>query len=234
MTTTTAPTTSTTPTSSTAANILSGQQSLSQDYTTFLTLLTTQLQNQDPTSPLDTNAFTQQLVSMTGVQQQLLTNQLLQQMATASTNGSVANAVDLIGANVTAANSSEVLSGGSAAWTYNLASAASAATITISNSTGQTIYSTTVQNPVAGNNAFTWNGQNFSGSQLPDGGTYTMAVQAADGSGAPITSTVSISGVVGSVSQSASGTTQVNIGATPVPLTSITSVTKPSSSSSSS
>jgi len=231
---TTSPTGATSSSSSTAGNILSGQQSLSQDYTTFLTLLTTQLQNQDPTSPLDTNAFTQQLVSMTGVQQQLLTNQLLQQIATSSTNGNVASAVDLIGTKVTATSASQVLSGGSASWNYNLASAAPAATITVSNSAGQAIYSTTVQNPTAGNNTFTWNGQNFAGAALPSGGTYTMAVSAATSAGAPITSTVSISGVVGSVSQSAAGATQVNIGQTPVPLTSITSVTPGSSSSSTS
>lgn len=221
-------TSSTSSTSSSAsANILSGQQSLSQDYTTFLTLLTTQLQNQDPTSPLDTNAFTQQLVAMTGVQQQLLSNQLLQQIATSSTNGSVSNAVDLIGKNVVATSSSETLSGGSATWTYNLPSAASGATLTVSDSTGKTVYSTSVSNPATGANTFSWNGQNFSGSQLPDGGSYTLSVAAADSSGNAITPTISISGTVGSVSTSSTGATQVNVGATPVALSSITSVTNP-------
>ena len=222
-------TSSTGSTSSTAtANIVSGQQSLSQDYTTFLTLLTTQLQNQDPTSPLDTNAFTQQLVAMTGVQQQLLSNQLLQQIATSSTNGSVSNAVDLIGKNVTATSSTDTLSGGSATWTYNLPSAAAGATLTVSDSTGKTVYSTTVANPTTGNNTFTWNGQNFSGAQLPDGGSYTLSVAAADSSGKAITPTISISGTVGSVTTSSTGATEVNVGATPVTLTSITSVTNPS------
>ena len=190
----TVPTTGTSSTSSASqSNLTAGQTSLNTSYSTFLTLLTTQLQNQDPTSPLDTNAFTQQLVAMTGVQQQLLSNQLLQQIA-----GS----------------------------TYNLASSAAAATITVSDSTGKVVSSSSASNLAAGNNTFTWNGQNFAGSQLPDGGTYTLAVQAADSSGNPVASTISVTGTVGSVTE-ANGATMAMVGPTAVPVASITSVTNP-------
>ena len=57
---------STSSSSSNASDLAAGQANLTSSYSTFLTLLTTQLQNQDPTSPMDTNAFTQQLVAMTG------------------------------------------------------------------------------------------------------------------------------------------------------------------------
>jgi len=221
---TTAPTGSSS--SSTQTNIAAGQQSLNESYSTFLTLLTTQLQNQDPTSPLDTNAFTQQLVAMTGVQQQLLTNQLLQQIAGSTSNGGVPSAVDLIGKTATATSSTATLSSGSANWTYNLASPATSATITVADSTGKVIFSSSASNVAAGNNTFTWNGQNFAGSQLPDGGTYTLAVQAADSSGKAVASTISVTGTVGSVTES-NGTTMVNVGPTPVPVSSITSVTNP-------
>ena len=224
---TTAPTTSNTGASNTTqSNITAGQQSLNQSYSTFLTLLTTQLQNQDPTAPLDTNAFTQQLVAMTGVQQQLLTNQLLQQIAGSTSNGGVPSAVDLIGKTATATSSTATLSGGSANWTYNLASPAAAATITVSDSTGKIVSSTSLTNLAAGNNTFTWNGKNFAGSQLPDGGTYTLAVTAANSSGTSVASTISVSGTVGSVTES-NGTTMVNVGPTAVPVSSITSVTNP-------
>ena len=53
-------------------SINGGIGTLAQNYETFLHLLTTQLKNQDPLSPLDNNQFTQQLTAMTGVQQQLL------------------------------------------------------------------------------------------------------------------------------------------------------------------
>ncbi|HEX2801368.1 MAG TPA: flagellar hook capping FlgD N-terminal domain-containing protein, partial [Phenylobacterium sp.] len=54
-----------------------GRTSLVENFNTFLSLLTTQLKNQDPTAPLDSNQFTQQLVQMTGVEQQLNSNDLL-------------------------------------------------------------------------------------------------------------------------------------------------------------
>jgi flagellar hook assembly protein FlgD len=90
--------TSNTGTSTAAIN--SGLASVAGNYQTFLSLLTTQLKNQDPTSPLDTNAFTAQLTQMTGGEQQLLSNQLLQQLVTAQSGiGSNAN---LIGKVITA------------------------------------------------------------------------------------------------------------------------------------
>lgn len=223
--TTTAATTATTP-SATQTNLAAGQQSLNQSYSTFLTLLTTQLQNQDPTAPLDTNAFTQQLVAMTGVQQQLLTNQLLQQIAGSTSNGGVSSAVGLIGKTATATSSTATLSGGSANWTYNLASTAAAATITVSDANGKVVYSTPATGLAAGNNTFTWNGQNFAGAKLADGGSYTLAVQAADASGNAVASTISVTGTVGSIAE-ANGTTMVNVGPTAVPVSSITSVTNP-------
>jgi flagellar basal-body rod modification protein FlgD len=96
-------TSSSSSTSSANANALSlnnGLASLANNFQGFLTLLTTQLKNQDPTSPLDTNQFTQQITQMTGVEQQLLSNQLLQQLVTAQSG--VASAANLIGETITA------------------------------------------------------------------------------------------------------------------------------------
>ncbi len=216
--------------STNATNLAAGQANLSSSYSTFLTLLTTQLQNQDPTSPLDTNAFTQQLVSMTGVQQQLLTNELLQQMVT-STSGSVSSAVNLIGKSVTAATANATLSGGSATWNYNLPTTAAQATATITNSAGTAVWSGSVSNLASGNDSFSWNGKTAGGAQLPDGGTYTLAIAAADSTGASITPTISISGTVNSI-QTVSGVTEATVGSTQVPVTSISGVTNASTSSS--
>ena len=96
-------TNSTSSTNSAGASQLSltnGLSSLAGNFQSFLTLLTTQLKNQDPTSPLDTSQFTQQITQMTGVEQQLLSNQLLQQLVSAQ--GGVAQAANLIGETVTA------------------------------------------------------------------------------------------------------------------------------------
>lgn len=90
-------------TSSAAAGQLSingGLASLAGNFQSFLTLLTTQLQNQDPLNPTDTNQFTQQITQMTGVEQQLISNQLLQQLVAEQTG--VSAAAGLIGDTITA------------------------------------------------------------------------------------------------------------------------------------
>src|ERR1044071_2717331 len=64
---------------STAAASTSGvdKNTIAGNFQTFLTLLTTQLKNQNPLDPLDTNQFTQQLVQFAQVEQQLKQNDQL-------------------------------------------------------------------------------------------------------------------------------------------------------------
>jgi flagellar basal-body rod modification protein FlgD len=90
-------------TSSTGAGSLSinnGLASLAGNFQSFLTLLTTQLRNQNPLNPTDTNQFTQQITQMTGVEQQLVSNQLLQQLV--AQQSGVSAAAGLIGDKITA------------------------------------------------------------------------------------------------------------------------------------
>ncbi len=206
--------------SANATDLASGQSSLNTSYSTFLTLLTTQLKNQDPTSPLDTNAFTQQLVAMTGVQQQLLSNNLLQEMVT---NSSSQSATNLIGKSVTASTNVSTLSGGAANWNYNLPSDAASGTATISDSTGAVVWTGPVSGLKSGDNTFSWNGKNASGTQLADGGNYSLAISASGSTGQADTPTISISGVAKSV-QTIDGVTSVTVGSTKVPITDVVSV----------
>jgi flagellar basal-body rod modification protein FlgD len=209
--------------SGTSADLASGASSLSTSYQTFLTLLTTQLKNQDPSSPMDPNQFTTELVQMTGVQQQLLSNQLLQQLVNAAPSSGVSNAVGLIGKAITANSATANLSGGQASWTYNLPEAASSATVSVTNSSGQVVYTGAAPSFSAGTNSFTWNGQSSTGVQMPDG-TYTLSVAATDSAGGTITPTLSVSGVATSV-QNVNGTTMLTLGSTQVPVSSVTNVT---------
>lgn len=221
----TTPTTGTSSSSSsTAADLTSGQSQLNTTYSSFLTLLTAQLQNQDPLSPMDTNTFTQQLVAMNGVQQQLLTNNLLQQLVTQSTGaGSVGGAVNLIGKSVTAQSSVQALQNGSATWTYNLPSAAASATLEVQDSNGNIVWTGSAPSLGSGANTFTWNGQTTSGQTLSSG-NYTLGVTAQNAGGQAITPTVDIQGTVTGV-QTSNGVTQVDIGGVPVNFSTITSVT---------
>lgn len=93
-------TNSTTSTGNSASNAInSGLAALANNQQSFLTLLTTQLKNQNPLSPVDSSQFTQQITQMTGVEQQLLSNQLLQQLVS---NQGLPQAVGMIGKTITA------------------------------------------------------------------------------------------------------------------------------------
>jgi flagellar basal-body rod modification protein FlgD len=224
--TTTPTTTPTTPaasssSSSNSSNTLQGLGSLADNFNTFLTLLTTQLQNQDPTAPLDSNQFTAQLVQMTGVEQQLNTNSLLQQLVNQS--GSVSSAVSMIGTNVTATSNTANLTNGQAQWTYNLPSAAADLKVEVLDANGNVVSVQSPSDMSAGNHNFTWNGQNLAGTQLPNGGAYTLQVSALDSSGNAITATNYVQGTVTGVTQN-NGVASIVINGASVPLSSVVSV----------
>ncbi|HEX4027170.1 MAG TPA: flagellar hook assembly protein FlgD [Rhizomicrobium sp.] len=217
---TVSPTSSTTAaTSSTSGNAM---QQLSGNFDTFLQLLTTQLQNQDPTSPMDTNQFTQQLVEYSQVEQQIDTNTNLTTLISQGTSQSAAYATSYLGKTVTVSGGQGALTDGEASWNYNLGAAAASTVLSVTNSSGQTVYNgagATAQ----GNNSFNWNGEDNNGNQLPDG-TYTLNVAASDSSGNAITSTVTSSGQVSEINMT-SGTPELTVGSMQVGLSGISSVT---------
>ena len=211
-------------TATATSNLSAGSSNLNIGYNTFLTLLTTQLQHQDPTSPLDTNQFTSQLVQMTGVQQQLLSNELLQTLVNQNGGaGGVSQAVGLIGKTVSAAGGAATLDGGQASWSYNLGSSAASATLTVKNSVGTTVWSGPAPSLAQGRHDFTWNGKDSQGNQLADGGAYTLTVTGADSAGAVVTASTELKGVVSSV-ETVNGATVLNIGKSQVPYSSVDEV----------
>jgi flagellar basal-body rod modification protein FlgD len=198
----------------------SAMSQLSGNFDTFLQLLTTQLQNQDPLDPMDTSQFTQQLVEYSQVEQQIDTNTNLQSLITQGTSQSAAYATSYLGKTVTVSGGEGSLTNGEAQWTYNLGTAATSTTLQITDANGNVVYSGSGQTS-AGNNTFNWNGVDNSGNQLPDG-SYTLAVKASAG-GQTVTTTVTAVGTVSEVNM-IKGTPQLLIGSMEVPLTSISSV----------
>ena len=75
--------------------------SLSSNFNDFLSMLMTQLQNQDPTSPMDTNQFTSELVQFSSVEQQINTNTSLTQLIQLTQAGEVMQASAMTGKQVT-------------------------------------------------------------------------------------------------------------------------------------
>jgi len=213
------------PAASTNSTVANGQIQLNNDYNSFLQLLTTQLKNQDPLSPMDTNTFTQQLVAMNGVQQQLQTNSLLQQLVNQSSGAGPA--VDLIGKQVQAASPTVTMSNGTADWTYELDGTAASATLNVTDSTGKVVWSQPAPDLTSGKHDFTWNGKTTSGGQATSG-TYTLSVTANDSSLKAVSTNVFVQGVVTGVQSGASGT-MLNLGSTTINYTNITSVSNPTS-----
>ena len=199
-----------------------GTKRLAESFDTFLNLLTTQLKNQDPLSPLDSNQFTQQLVQMTGVEQQLYGNQLMEKLV-ANTGSGISTAVALIGKDVQAGAADNVIKDGKATWSYNLNRAANDLKLEVVDSKGRTVYSEAPSDMKAGDHAFNWNGKDTSGKQLDDGGPYTLKVTAKDSAGTAVISKISIQGVVTGVEQ-VDGKTLITINGAKIPWETVTSI----------
>jgi flagellar basal-body rod modification protein FlgD len=198
---------------------------LSSNFQTFLSLLTTQLKNQDPLSPLDSNQFTQQLVQMSGVEAQLSGNALLQKVADNTGNG-VSTAVGLIGKDVRAVSDTADLKAGKAAWTYNLPSDAADLKLEVVDSSGKVVHAEAPSTTKAGDHDFTWNGKDMSGNAMPDG-AYTLRVTALDGSGASLATQTYVQGHVTSVEQS-NGATLITVNGSKVSWDKVVSITEAS------
>src|SRR6185312_4535396 len=112
------------------------------NFTEFLQLLTTQLQNQNPLDPLDTNQFTQQLVQFASVEQEINMNSQLQSLVSLQQTAQDTQALAFVGQTVTVNSNTTTLANGQAQWTYNPTSPANAI-FTVTDSTGQTVFSQT-------------------------------------------------------------------------------------------
>ena len=198
---------------------------LGSNLNTFLTLLTTQLQNQDPTSPMDTDQFTQQLVEFSGVEQQINTNNDLKQLIALQTSSEAISAMPMVGKTIQYSESTAPLSNGQASFNYTLPTAAAAANLVVEDANGKVVYETTAATS-AGAHSFLWNGQNISGATSPDG-AYSLNVVAADANGNPISATVTSNGTIDGVSVNNNVPT-FDVGGVQVPMSNLLTV-QPSS-----
>ncbi len=208
------------PTSSNSTS--SGVPDFTSNFNTFLTLLTTQLKNQDPLSPTDTSQFTQQLVAFSQVEQQINTNSNLQQLIQLQTNNEAIAATPLVGQTIQYNSPTAPLASSQAGFAYTLPSNASSVNLLVEDASGNVVYSTS-GNTAAGTHDFVWNGQSSAGVQMPDGGQYTLQVVAADAANNPLTATVSAFGVVNGVSI-ANSQANLNVSGVSVPLSELLAV----------
>jgi flagellar basal-body rod modification protein FlgD len=179
-----------------AASALASSQ-IAGNFQSFLTLLTTQLQNQNPLSPLDTNQFTQQLVEFAGVQQQLNTNDSLATLVSLQQTAQSTQALGFVGKTAVVKGSTAALTSSTATWQLSVPTA-STVDISITASNGQTVFTGTYAASAGNNQPFTWNGKGSDGTQEPDG-NYTLTATAKDSSNNTVAITTQVEGVVSSV-----------------------------------
>jgi flagellar basal-body rod modification protein FlgD len=196
---------------------------IAEDFDTFLQLLTTQLQNQNPLDPLDTNQFTQQLVQFTGVEQALKTNDQLETLLLFQSANTSTAAAAFIGKTIVNEGTTASLSGGQAVWTYELSQPAPNSTITIRNSAGQTVFTDQVS-LAAGKQDISWDGLSDTGEQQPNG-TYQITIDARDANDNSLAVATSVSGVVDSVDLSEADPVLI-IGSQRINLSTVTSISQ--------
>jgi flagellar basal-body rod modification protein FlgD len=194
--TTPAPAGSSTTSSASATNALASQQ-IAGNFQSFLQLLTTQLKNQNPLDPLDTNQFTQQLVEFAGVQQQLNTNASLGTLVSLQQTAQSTQALGFVGKTAVVKGSTAALTNSTATWQVNIPTA-STISISIANSTGQTVFTGSYDASAGNNQPFAWNGASNDGTQNP-AGNYTITATAKDAGGNNVAVTTAVEGTVNSV-----------------------------------
>ena len=210
---------------STAANTSTADKAaktLGADYENFLKLLTTQLKNQDPSDPTDTNQLTQQIASLSQVEQQINTNKNLEKLLSVFNVSQMGNIVSYIGRQVDATGNQGYLSGGVASFAYNLPEGAKSSTVTISDKDGVVVFNG-AGTTLAGRNEVYWDGTNsFTGNKMADG-AYTFKVVAKDAAGKELTATTYTTGIVTAV-DSQDGTATLSLGKISVPVNNVLSV----------
>jgi flagellar basal-body rod modification protein FlgD len=175
-----------TPAATSASTSANAAASLASNFDTFLTILTAQIQNQDPLEPMDSSKFTEQLVQFSGVEQQIKSNSQLETLVKATNSNAGAALSGYLGQQAEIDSAGAQFNGDTVHWRYALPSDAAKATITVTDAVGKVLYSKTGET-AEGSHDFEWNGELNSGGIAPDDQPYWINVVAEDANGKTIT-----------------------------------------------
>lgn len=218
-------TVTTTGVANSAANTAGSTVKLAEDFQQFLTLLTTQLQNQDPLSPMDSTEFTNQLVQFSQVEQQINMNQKLDNLVAMQLASVSSIALGYVGMDISYISSEMTYDGQKPVdITYALASEATTAKVNIYDEEGELVYTYDAPKNI-GMNQFTWNGTRTNGEQL-EAGTYTVKIDALDKDNKKIDNTTVVTGYVGGI-ETQNGVVYVLVGERAVPISNIVNAKLP-------
>lgn len=179
------------------SNAVKSSATLAQNFDNFLTLLTTQLQHQDPLAPMESTEFTSQLVQFASVEQQVTQNQQLEDLIALQRRNQAVNAVTFLGTEIEAFGNQALLDGGNMTIGYTLLPDTDSVTISILDDQDREVRSFEGDTD-PGKNTLVWDGINDQGLPAPDG-VYTILVTARNADGDPMDSATSINGTVSAV-----------------------------------
>lgn len=206
-------------------NTANSSAALAEDFAQFLTLLTSQLQNQDPLSPMDTTEFTNQLVLFSGVEQQINTNQKLDSLVSLGIGNSFTAALGYVGLDVSFLGTEVFFDGQNPnKITYALEQEAFEAKVNITNERGELVFSQDVSRNT-GSNEFFWDGTLTGGGIAPPG-TYEARIDALDIDGNSINVSTVVTGRVHGI-ETQNGALFALVGERAVPINSILNANEP-------
>lgn len=164
-------------TAQSGSNAAASQATLTENFDTFLTLLTSQMQNQDPLEPLDSSEFTNQLVQFSGVEQQIETNRSLEQLISANKASAGASLSGYLGQQVEIGSSGAGFHGDPVTWRYRLQNDAAEATLTIKDKLGAVVWTQDAEK-TSGSHDFTWDGSTLNGGTASPDEVYYAEITA--------------------------------------------------------
>jgi flagellar basal-body rod modification protein FlgD len=174
--------------------------------TDFLTLMLAQLQNQDPTSPVDSNTFLSQLAELSEVQGITSLNTSFSTLSSSLSSSQALQASSLLGHQALVNSSTATLAAGTpVTGAVNVPQTTSQVVLNISDSSGALVSQINLGAQPAGLASFSWNGTTGSGSQAP-AGTYTLTAQYSGATSGGTAATTLVNGTVESVSMGAGST----------------------------
>jgi len=210
------------PAQSTAAVGGTALSSLSSNFSGFLRLLMTQLQNQDPTSPMDTNEFTRELVQFSSVEQQIATNTSLTRLIELTQAGEVMQSSAMIGRRIAVQSEEMPLQNGQGTLRFSV-DAEQPVRVAVLNGQGATIAEKTFT-ARRGANEWVWDGKDATGRVMQDG-SYRVSVHGVDTTGTPKAVPYQVVGTASGVTTETAGV-RLQLGSLTVPFSAVRSVTQ--------
>lgn len=216
--------------SSSASSSTSAMPTQTLDQNDFLTLLMAQLQNQDPTQPVDDTQFASELAQFSSLQQLTDIGSTLDSMLSAQSSANQLQAANLVGKNVLY-QTTQVQADGKdpVALGVNLSLASDSTVAVVTDASGNVVRTLSLGAEPAGVTNFTWDGNDQSGNPV-SAGTYNVAVTATRTDGQSVTASALAEGSVSGVtlsSSGSSGTPTLVIGNQQVGLSNVVEIVNP-------